>query len=332
MNGSTECNFELAEEGSSYAGFINFPTTYGLSIGRIELYNNSTDLEKVYEIQDQVKTKEVPRNGHNDGTAPELTRKLLGDGVLLPLVTQPPNALNQSSAENLLELVAKLAPYNPPQNSSEISRVNKLLQAAGLSGGVYTPPADVDYKAANEIIQKNLLKTQLTLEPFGNDWVTYPTEYVGNPQDQYTLRSLITYSFYLALVQSETLYPVYDGDLHLNSDESYIVTFPSGKPEVTGFWSLTAYTSAGNLVSNPLKRYALGDRSNLTYPGGELVYGGGTSHDDKPFSILLQPADVTPPSNWTSNWLPTPAGGGNFTMNCKFRTNRRLLYFIINCL
>jgi hypothetical protein len=49
---------------------------------------------------------------------------------------------------------------------------------------------------------------------------------------------------------------------------------------------------------------------------GRLV--GNSSTGDEPFDILLQAADVQPPANWTSNWLPAPAGGGSISVNRKF--------------
>ena len=102
--------------------------------------------------------------------------------------------------------------------------------------------------------------------------------------------------------------------MQLAANESYIMTF-SQKPPVTGFWSLTAYNSTNYLIPNNLDRYSLGDRSNLTYADGTQVYADPSSNGA--FSILIQPADISPGLNWTSNWLPAPAGGGDFTVNCK---------------
>jgi hypothetical protein len=33
--------------------------------------------------------------------------------------------------------------------------------------------------------------------------------------------------------------------------------------------------------------------------------------------LCLNDADVEPPANWTSNWLPAPAGGGPLEWNCE---------------
>jgi hypothetical protein len=53
----------------------------------------------------------------------------------------------------------------------------------------------------------------------------------------------------------------------------------------------------------------------LTYADGTAVYADESSGDA--FSVLIQPADRAPSANWTDNWLPAPAGGGEFTVNFK---------------
>lgn len=58
------------------------------------------------------------------------------------------------------------------------------------------------------------------------------------------------------------------------------------------------YNNANYLIPNPLDVYALGDRSNLAYPDGQQVYQTNRSN---PFYILIQPANVPPPANWTNN-------------------------------
>jgi len=64
---------------------------------------------------------------------------------------------------------------------------------------------------------------------------------------------------------------------------------------VAAFWSITAYDRAtAQLTENPLRRYAIGDRT----PG--LQFGA-----DGSLEIVL---GASPPADGTSNWLPTPAG------------------------
>jgi hypothetical protein len=311
-----DIGFESTGNGSDYLGFINFPTTYGLILPRILLRNNSTDLNIVHQIQAGIKVEEVIREGRSK--SPALTTALLGNGALEPLALESPGSLNESSVRQLLQVVAQVAPYNMPAEPKEAATVTENFVAAGLLNGTYQPPTDVNFTLTNQLIGKTLLATELLLEPFNNDWVDFPPQFSGDFHQQYAIRSFIAFTGYLQLVHYEALYPQWQGDggnLALTANQSYIMTFPSGKPSVKGFWSLTAYNSSSYLISNLLNRYALGDRSNLTYPDGKPVYG----NDDinSPFSILLQAADLPPPANWTNNWLPAPIGGGNFTVNCK---------------
>jgi hypothetical protein len=313
---SNEVGFQPATHGCGYLGVINFPTTYGVILPRILLENNSTDLDAVHEIQAGIKIEEIPRKGNS--SAPALTTALLGAGILEPLAYENPASLNESSVRQLLQIVARVAPYNTPADSQAAATVDENFKAAGLLNGQYAPPSGVNFTLANGLIANTLSAAQELSENFNNDWVDFPTEFSGDFHGQYAIRSLIAFTGYLQLVQYEALYPQWigeGGDLSLTANQSYIMMFPSGKPPVKGFWSLTAYNSSSYLIPNALDVYALGDRSNLTYPDGKPVYGNDETN--KPFSILLQPADIQPPSNWTNNWLPAPVGGGNFTVNRK---------------
>ena len=85
----------------------------------------------------------------------------------------------------------------------------------------------------------------------------------------------------------------------LSPGRALIFTF-SRRPPVKsiGFWSLTAYNAAQFLIPNSLDRYEIGDRTQgLKFVSGGNVNGNGM---DGPFQVLLQQADVAPPSNWTS--------------------------------
>lgn len=156
-------------------------------------------------------------------------------------------------------------------------------------------------------------------QPLNGNWAQFPPNFDGDFHTQYATRALAAFDLYLLLDQFEAIYPQYISsgiaDFSLKANESYIFTFSSGKPLVNGFWSLTAYNTSGFLIPNENNIFALGDRSDLTYPDGQFVYRNTERND--PFSILIQPADLTPPLNWTSNWLPAPAGGGNFSITCK---------------
>jgi hypothetical protein len=185
-----------------------------------------------------------------------------------------------------------------------------MLAAAGPKDGSYTVPAGLDYAQVYEIIGGEFMSL---LDPPNhafnqNGWFTLLPSMSGNYGTEYTARAYIAWFGYLQLADYVTAYPTSNDPtlppsatrvmMRLAATESYIMTF-SGKPPVTGCWSLTAYRSTNHLVPNDLRRYSLGDRSNLTYADGAPVYEDERS--DRPFLILIQPADMVPSSNWTDN-------------------------------
>jgi hypothetical protein len=101
-------------------------------------------------------------------------------------------------------------------------------------------------------------------------------------------------------VPEEALYPVAKSDAEgrpLTGSHAYRITFRPGElPPVDAFWSLTMYTTDdGPLVTNPIGRYAIGDRT----PGLVTDRDGG-------LTIRVQherPADAN-----GANWLPSPDG------------------------
>ena len=69
---------------------------------------------------------------------------------------------------------------------------------------------------------------------------------------------------------------------------------------------MTIYGGDQYLINNTQNRYEVGDRSyQLTYPDGGLVYGPNSTNASTEglFKVLMQPADVPPPANWTSKYV-----------------------------
>ncbi len=82
----------------------------------------------------------------------------------------------------------------------------------------------------------------------------------------------------------------------LSGSHLYAVHFTRGQlPPVHQFWSLTLYDQRLLFYSNPLNRFAVGDRT----PGLERDPDGG-------LTILI--SHLAPAASKRSNWLPAPAG------------------------
>jgi hypothetical protein len=118
---------------------------------------------------------------------------------------------------------------------------------------------------------------------FGTDWL---------------LRAGVVLDQRNVTVPEEALYPLgrVDGNgAALDGANAYRIHFAPGQlPPVGAFWSITIYDDAGRLVSNPIDRYAIGDRTP-----------GLTTNRDGSQDILIQ---TTQPRQGPSNWLPAPEG------------------------
>ncbi|MGF6777267.1 DUF1254 domain-containing protein [Paraburkholderia sp. GAS334] len=101
-----------------------------------------------------------------------------------------------------------------------------------------------------------------------------------------------------ALASDEALYALGDFDAsgeQLDGARQYVLHFPAGHlPPVDAFWSVSIYGSDFYFADNPIRRYAIGDRSR------DLRYGQDGSLD-----IFIQ---HKAPQQGVSNWLPAPCG------------------------
>jgi len=87
----------------------------------------------------------------------------------------------------------------------------------------------------------------------------------------------------------------------LTGANRYVIHFPTGGlPEVKAFWSITLYDARHNLVANPIKRYALGDRDKLKFNANGSL------------DIYIQ--NESPSADKQPNWLPAPNGEFNLVL------------------
>jgi hypothetical protein len=215
-----------------------------------------------------------------------------------------------------LQFAARIIPFTQPQIYSERYRVASILSSAGLYDGHYQPPANLNLTLAAVIANASItadVENPSHIRSQGNDWQLSIPSYQGNFGTHYASAAYVALAGYQQQSVRQTLYPGYKSlgftsQFQLEPNQSLLVTF-SGKPKLqsSGFWSLTVYGADQYLVANELNRFEVGDRTyNLTYPDGEYIYGpNANSSRDRSFQILVQPANIRPPANWTNNWLPT---------------------------
>jgi len=115
----------------------------------------------------------------------------------------------------------------------------------------------------------------------------------------YPLRAIVTLLGYGANVPADAVYPLtwFDADgQKLSGANRYVLHFDKDNmPPAAVFWSVTLYTDKYFYFTNPLKRYALGDRDSLTF------------NADGSLDIFI--GNDKPDADKESNWLPAPPDG-----------------------
>ncbi len=152
---------------SQYQGYVNLPTTYGTMLIRILLLANTTaDLRAVQTWQNTSSLANVTRSvtlTNSSLPAPNDTGLTLSNNTFLGINTPA----------KLLNLSARLLPYNGARVYSDRYRVDSILGYAGLLGGKYTPPSGVNLTYAAAIANASIsaqLADPANVQQLGNGW------------------------------------------------------------------------------------------------------------------------------------------------------------------
>lgn len=263
---------------------IRSPTTDVWMLGRI-LVSGPADL--------------AAANAAQDGL------KIVSAAAPAPLGVTPTSA---EDPENLLAVVNAVLARSPGRDP--VGRRARRFAAAGIVPGRAEAWARLspDVQAAWRAGIPQWL-AELRSGGFGGarhaGW-NYPPPGVGAPGANDALRSLIALSGLAALEREEAVYMRGMTDTAgapLTGANRYRLRLPGDIP-VKAFWSLSMYQFEpdGRLffVDNPLRRYAIGDRT----PG--LPKG-----PDGAVTVLMQATDPGPLTD--AVWLPAPAGPFNVT-------------------
>jgi hypothetical protein len=136
---------------------------------------------------------------------------------------------------------------------------------------------------------------------FTNGWA-YPRPNLGDYGQDYLYRGIVALQGLGALPVAEAMYMKAAGDDGagiFTGDGLYRLSLPAQLP-LDGFWSLSMYEATADgqffFTDNPLKRYAIGDRT----PGLKRNADG---------SLDIWIGRVDPGGDKSANWLPAPKAG-----------------------
>ena len=89
----------------------------------------------------------------------------------------------------------------------------------------------------------------------------------------------------------------------LTGNKHYELHFPAGQlPPADAFWSVSMYSADRFFVENPIRRHAVGDRTE------GLQFNADGS--------LTIPIQHEAPAGFASNWLPAPQGAFYLILRC----------------
>ncbi|KFY78110.1 hypothetical protein V499_02651 [Pseudogymnoascus sp. VKM F-103] len=299
---------EEAGHHCNYLGYINFPTAYGMGLIRIASTPATEDQKIVNVYQDQIHVTPVKR----------LDLQPVAPALDLSLLITPAYRVSgeNSAAHVVLALTAAFAAHNQSAVIQDRPWIADLLAKSGIEQGI---SGETDLSQIHEYAEAQAVK--LARSPngrreYGNGWSELFPGCKGNFNSFYQARYAVGKKGYLALTKDQALYPSLAAPLIIGANEAILLRF-SRRPALvpSGFWSLTAYNSEQYLVPNRINRYCLGDRDDMRFADGSSL---ADHTKDGEFHILLQPADLPPPSGWLNNWLPAPAGGGKLSITMRW--------------
>jgi hypothetical protein len=261
------------------AGAIRAPTPWIWALVRIGV-NSPEDVGIVHEIQDAITLSAAPARPQGSFAQRESTWQEYFSSASALLTENPPLAADEAQIGRLARLGLG------PSRSFDAAKFTES-EAAAIEAGVAEA--------------KGLLEGPGT-EKAVNGW-RYPRADLGDFGQDYLFRARVAIHGLAALPRHEAMYmhPVTPSGTAGFGDGVWRLNFPPGQlPPVDGFWSLTMYhvTPEGQLflTENPLRRYAIGDRTK------------GLKHDaDGSLDIWIARQD--PGSGRIENWLPAPAAG-----------------------
>jgi hypothetical protein len=125
------------------------------------------------------------------------------------------------------------------------------------------------------------------------------TDTMGVYGNYYLKRAIVAMAGLGANQPDDAIYPINITDADgqpVMAENKYILHFRKEElPPVSAFWSLTMYDADGFQVTNPINRFAIGDRDPLTY------------NADGSLDLYIQHESPGPQKE--SNWLPAPKRG-----------------------
>ncbi len=274
---------------------IQAPTPYVWIIGRTQT-NGPADYDAVHKVQAGYRLTRL-----TDWGKPPVPVKDTFDPTV-DMKTPPKVQVDTMKPGDYFHYAAELMKVNPPHVTdwSQIARLERIGIKPGQSFDINTLPPDiraaVEQGAADGF--KQMADAAGGVARITNGWQMNTTT-MGTWGNDYLKRAILAQKGLGANQPEDAIYPLNFADADgkpVMGESRYVLRFKKEElPPVDAFWSLTMYDDDGFQVSNPINRFAIGDRDALKY------------NADGSLDLYIQHDDPGPDRQ--SNWLPAPASG-----------------------
>jgi hypothetical protein len=221
--------------------------------------------------------------------------------------TPPMEQVHAMPAREYFALGTELMTRHPPHLTdwSMLARMRRigLIARRELDCDALDPDVPAAMDEAPEEALALMHATLPRLARVVNGW-QMNTDSMGVYGDFYLKRAIVAMVGLGANQPEDAIYPLNVADADgrpLDGEHDYVLHFAHDElPPVDAFWSVTMYDADGFLGANPMNRFALGDRDQLSY------------NDDGSLDLYLQ--HDPPGPDREANWLPAPRGPLGVTM------------------
>ncbi|MDR6562058.1 MULTISPECIES: DUF1254 domain-containing protein [unclassified Arcicella] len=297
---------------------VKSPTDVVWIISRIQVNSPEDGKNFVSKIQDGLKLRPLSQLDKNEVTAfPKITYSVESSEAIQVLKAKRNvvEALKKLTTEEYFTYLNELLVKNPALEADKkvIDRFAKIGIKAGQKFSLNTFDQTTQTALQNLPIEViNTLEKARTILTNNNE--NKPDVTIGHYGTNYQKRAAVAYFGLGALGPEDAVYQGYREDTDhkpLNGENQYVIHFePNKTPPAKAFWSITLYDKAGYLTENAIRRYAIGDRSNLKY------------NADGSLDIYIQ--HDSPGTDKENNWLPAPKEDFNLSVRIYWATDEYL--------
>ena len=291
---------------------IDAPTNTVWVIGRTQV-NGVADYGEVHAIQNGyalMPLSQYPNGSSRSAPATPAAPPAPGSSPGANRNEPPPMQVQRMNPHEFFQTVANLLETNPP-HPQDAPLIKQLARVGILPGKVFNPESlgiegqKAFEQGANTAADRlAALGLQSGIGEKVNGWSAGFSEAIGRYGIHYDARAAAARFGLGVLPPEEAAYfscCQTDAEHSLSGEHAYTLHFLAAElPPVRAFWSLTLYGEDGYFVSNPIHRFAIGDRDALKFNG------------DGSLDLFIR--HDAPGADRDSNWLPAPEGKFNLSL------------------